>query len=89
MTMGKQEFLQSAGVETQTLELWIDQQWLVPEATPTGPTFSDREMARARFILDLGGTFGVNDEGIDIILHLVDQMHGMRGALARLRNIMP
>lgn len=89
MMLGKQEFLQSAGLEIETLDIWIEQQWLVPEPTPSGPAFSDRDMARARFILDLRGTFGVNDEGIDLILHLVDQMHGMREALARLREAMP
>jgi chaperone modulatory protein CbpM len=25
---------------------------------------------------------GVNDEGLDVILHLIDQMHGLRRALA-------
>lgn len=89
MMLGKQEFVQSAGLEPQTLDVWIEQRWLMPEATPSGPAFSERDMARARFILDLRGTFGVNDEGIDVILHLVDQMHGMRYALARLRDAMP
>jgi chaperone modulatory protein CbpM len=87
--LDKQEFLQSAGLEIQTLDVWIEQRWLIPEATPSGPAFSERDMARARLILDLRGTFGVNDEGIDVILHLLDQMHGMRDALARLREAMP
>ncbi|WP_407524453.1 chaperone modulator CbpM [Methylobacterium oryzisoli] len=89
MKLGKPEFLQSVGLETRTLDIWIEQRWLVPEPTPSGPTFSDRDMARARFILDLKDTFGVNDEGVDVILHLVDQMHEMREALARLRKAMP
>lgn len=89
MRMGKQDFVQSAGIETRTLEMWIEQRWVVPAGTASEPAFSDRDMARARLILDLAGTFGVNDEGIDVILHLVDQVHGLRDALAQLRRTMP
>jgi chaperone modulatory protein CbpM len=31
---------------------------------------------------------GANDEGIGVILHLVDQLHGVRRALAELRRQM-
>ena len=30
MIMTKQQFLTNAGVEVQTLEFWIEQQWLIP-----------------------------------------------------------
>jgi chaperone modulatory protein CbpM len=40
--------------------------------------FSDTDLARARLIQDLRQDFGVNDEGIAIILHLLDQLHGLR-----------
>jgi chaperone modulatory protein CbpM len=43
-------------------------------------------MARARLIQDLTREFGVNNEGIDVILHLVDQLHGMRRAFAQLNK---
>lgn len=86
MNMSMQEFLTSAGLDAKTVEVWIEQQWLLPELTPAGPSFSDREIARARFILDLKSTFRVNEEGIDVILHLIDQIHGLRYALAQLRN---
>ena len=86
MTMGKEEFLRVVGLETRTLEIWIEQRWLVPETTSSGVAFSEADTARAHLILDLRSTFGVNDEGIDVILHLVDQMHGMRGLLAQLRT---
>ena len=89
MTMSKEEFLRSAGIEIRTLDVWIEQRWLVPEGSASEPAFSERDMARARLILDLGGNLGVNDEGIDVILHLVDQMHGLRDALAQLRKAMP
>jgi chaperone modulatory protein CbpM len=84
MTMNKQEFLNSAGLRIEMLDFWIEQQWLIPEETADGVTFSDVDLARAHFIRDLKGDLGVNDEGVDVILHLVDQLHGLRRALERL-----
>lgn len=86
MIMSRQDFLTSSGLQVQTLELWIEQEWLVPQETTGGATFSDRDLARARLIQDLVGDFGVNSQGVDVILHLVDQMHGLRQALAELRR---
>jgi chaperone modulatory protein CbpM len=85
MTMNRQQFLASSGAEVHRLEFWLKQEWLIPEATGTEPAFTAREVARARLIQDLEGDFGVNDEGIDIILHLIDQLHGMRWAFAHLQ----
>jgi chaperone modulatory protein CbpM len=88
MIMNKQEFLTNAGLQVQTLELWLDQRWLIADQASDEMTFSDADVARARLIRDLKGDFGVNDEGIDVILHLVDQLHGLRGAFEQLhRNI--
>lgn len=86
--MDKQEFLRSSGIEIRTLELWIEQRWLMPEAGETGEVFAERDMARASLIRDLTRDFGVNDEGIDVILHLVDQLHGLRRTLDLLREEM-
>jgi chaperone modulatory protein CbpM len=86
MSMNRQEFLACSGLQVQILDLWIEQQWLVPERTPAGMTFSDMDVARARFIRDLKHDFGVNDEGVDVVLHLVDQVHGLRHALEQLHE---
>jgi chaperone modulatory protein CbpM len=86
MTMNKVEFLTCLGLEVQTLELWLEQRWLIPEQTSAGMTFSDIDVARARLIQELRADFGVNDEGVDVILHLMDQLHGLRRALAQLHN---
>jgi chaperone modulatory protein CbpM len=88
MIMNKQEFLTHAGLQVQTLEIWLDQRWLVPDQTSTEITFSETDVARAHLIRDLKCDFGVNDEGVDVILHLVDQLHGLRGAFEQLhRNL--
>lgn len=86
MTMDKQSFLSGAGLQVQTLEIWIERQWLIPEESHTGASFSDRDIARARLIQQLTSDLGVNDEGVDVILHLMDQLHGLRRALSDARD---
>ena len=39
------------------------------------------DLARAQLIRDLREDLGVNDEGISVVLHLVDQMHGLRRSM--------
>jgi len=48
--------------------------------------FSDMDVARARLIRDLKIDLGVNDEGVDVILHLLDQLHGLRRVLEALHK---
>ena len=88
MRMTKQEFLTSSGLQMQTLEFWLEQRWLIPDQTSVGIWFTDIDVARARLIQELKNDLGANDEGIDVILHLMDQLHGLRRALARLRENM-
>jgi chaperone modulatory protein CbpM len=86
MTMNKHEFLVSAGLQVELLDFWVAQQWLVPMQSEGGETFSDVDLARAHFIRDMKADLGINDEGVDVILHLVDQLHGLRRALQQLHR---
>lgn len=88
MAMTREEFLKSSGLKVQVLELWIEQEWLAPEKTPSGLLFGEIDIARARLIGELQSGIGANEAGIDVILHLMDQLHGMRRALAELRREM-
>ena len=60
-------------------------------ANPPRAPLSDVDLARAQLIRDLREDLGVNDEGVAVILHLLDQMHGLRGSmqglLAEIRGI--
>ena len=76
-----QEFLIRARLEHGSLEAWIAAGWLVPPQTEPELIFSDIDLARAQLIRDLHEDFGVNDEGVSVILHLVDQMHGLRRSM--------
>lgn len=75
------EFCRMAGIGPTLLEAWIEAGWLSPPQGRQGWRFSTIDLMRARLILDLSGPMGVNDEGVAVILHLVDQIHGLRRAL--------
>ena len=81
-----QEFLIRAHLEHHSLEAWISAGWLVPPQTEPELMFSDVDLARAQLIHDLREDFGVNDEAVSVILHLVDQMHGLRRMLEQLHD---
>ena len=52
----------------------IEKKWIVP--MDVGKKILDEEdVARILLIRDLKYDFGVNDESIPIILHLIDQLH--------------
>lgn len=83
--MKREEFLTRSGIRIETLEIWLEQSWLVPDTSDAEVLFSEIDVARAHFIRDLQGDLGVNDPGIDVILHLVDQLHGLRRAFGELK----
>jgi len=87
MRFSKQEFLSLAGLGHETLSAWIEEEWLIPNGSSAELSFSDIDIARARLIRELQLDLGVNDEGIGVILKLVDQLHGMRRAFLDLRDV--
>jgi chaperone modulatory protein CbpM len=73
-----QEFLLRTRLEHRSLETFIAAGWIIPPQTEPELMFSDVDLARAQLIRDLREDLGVNDEGVSVILHLIDQMHGLR-----------
>ena len=82
MIITKSEFLLRAHLDQQTLEVWIQEEWLSPDQDEAEPVFSEADLARAGLIHDLQGDLGVNREGVGVILNLIDQIHSLRWALA-------
>jgi chaperone modulatory protein CbpM len=77
------EFLLRARLDAAALEAWVEAGWLVPRQAEPGRAFSELDLARACLIRDLREAMGVNDEGIEVVLDLLDQVHGLRHALQR------
>jgi chaperone modulatory protein CbpM len=84
MIISTQDFLARAQLDRETLDVWIEEEWLVPSGTATERAFSEADLARVELIRDLIQDLGVNDEGVGVILNLLDQLHGLRRALADL-----
>jgi chaperone modulatory protein CbpM len=78
----EREFLERARLDQRTLSVWIEEEWLIPAREANELAFTDMDLARVNLIRDLKDKMGVNDEGLDVVLHLVDQMHALRRALS-------
>ena len=87
MKISREQFLSLSGMEDETLNAWIEEEWLIPSGSSPELSFSEIDIARARLIRDLQVDFGVNDKGVDVILNLVDQLYGMRRTLMELRHV--
>lgn len=74
--MQLQEFADRSHLDSSTIEAWVDAEWLI--AHRPEHQFSEQDIARVRLIQDLKGNMGVNDEGIALVLHLLDQLYGLR-----------
>lgn len=82
--MDDREFRLYLKIDVTELDLWVEQGWLAPEVSEGRRRFRDADLARARLILDLTRQMGVNEAGVDVVMELVDQLHGMRGTMRRL-----
>ncbi|SLN64105.1 chaperone modulator CbpM [Oceanibacterium hippocampi] len=82
MIISKVEFLVRSDLDQQTLDVWLAEEWLMPRLAADEPQFSEADLARAQLIHELKRDLGVNDEGVGVILGLLDQVHGLRRALA-------
>src|SRR5260370_29433068 len=78
------EFLIHARVNAEVLEVWIEAGWVVPRRDADDQRFSDVDLARALLIRDLQHDMGVNEEGVSVVLDLIDQIHGLRRTLREL-----
>ncbi len=58
----------------------IEREWIVPSNTEE-TRLDQEDIARILLIKDLKEIFGVNDESIPIILHLIDQIHWLKTRL--------
>jgi chaperone modulatory protein CbpM len=72
------------GVADTDLLLWIEQRWVLPAQQDETFVFDEADIARTRLIHELRLDLMVNEEAIPVVLSLLDQIHALRRALARL-----
>ncbi len=71
-------------LQAEALERWIALGWIAPESSDEGPSFGDADVARAHLICDLVYDFEIGEEGVPVILSLLDQLHDNRRLLRAL-----
>ncbi|HEY5970986.1 MAG TPA: chaperone modulator CbpM [Pseudoxanthomonas sp.] len=86
MNIDLEEFLSGSGIERAAMERWIENEWIILSTTAARAELTEIDAARAYLVRDLIGDFGVNDEGVEVALHLVDQIHGLRRVLFAIRT---
>jgi chaperone modulatory protein CbpM len=79
-------FLLRARLDAGMVEAWVEEGWLVRREPGA---FSEADIARACLIRDLRDELGVNDAGVEVVLDLLDQLHGLRAALRELAGALP
>jgi chaperone modulatory protein CbpM len=78
------EFCVRTRLDRPVVESWVEVGWLIPPRTEPELAFAEIDVARARLICELRRDFGVNDEGVEVILHLLDQVHDLRRAMGEI-----
>ena len=70
----------------ETLQMWIDRGWLAPRKGHAGYRFEEVDVARIRLIHEFHYELEIDADAMDVILPLLDQVHGLRHELRRLGN---
>lgn len=80
--MGEKEILgQYAGLRRETLHIWIEQGWVMPEREQGGYQFREIDVARVGLIFEFSTVLELSDDAMEVILPLLDQVHGLRHQL--------
>lgn len=68
----------------ETLHVWIERGWLAPVCGCDGYVFREIDVARLRLIVEFRTELALDDDAMDVVLPLLDQVHGLRRELNRL-----
>jgi chaperone modulatory protein CbpM len=83
--MDEKEVLgQFVDIRRETLYLWIERGWIAPEPGGDGYRFRDIDIARLRLVREFRTELELDADALDIILSLLDQVHGLRDRVRRL-----
>ena len=63
----------------------IENEWIIPSDIENR-YFDQEDISRILLIKDLKEDFGVNDESVPLILHLIDQMHWLKSQVKHLTD---
>ncbi|MBV8939666.1 MAG: hypothetical protein JO089_07510 [Alphaproteobacteria bacterium] len=73
-------------INRASLETYIARDWVKPVKRRKRWYFEDIDIARLRLVRELKEDMRVDDEGMDIVLALLDQVYGMREQMRRVAH---
>jgi chaperone modulatory protein CbpM len=86
MMLTFEQVVAEIGIDGADLKIWVEQRWVLPTRQAERLMFDDADMARVRLIRELRSDLLVNEEAMPVVLSLLDQIHALRRALARLNG---
>ncbi len=81
--MGEKEILgRFTGFRCETLHIWVERGWVMPERSDRGDyRFREIDVARVGLIYEFSTELELDEDAMDVILPLLDQVHGLRHQL--------
>lgn len=74
------------GLRQETLHVWIARGWIAPLREGGGYRYREIDVARIRLIEEFRSDMDIGEDAMDVILPLLDQVHGLRRELRRLAD---
>ena len=80
--IGESEILgRYTGLRRETLHVWVERGWVMPERDRGGYRFREIDVARVGLIYEFSTELELDEDAMGVILPLLDQVHGLRHQL--------
>jgi len=86
--MGEEEIINChVGLRRETLHVWVERGWVMPEHSDRlGYRFREIDVARVGLIYEFMTELELDEGAMEVVLPLLDQVHGLRRQLWRLAD---
>lgn len=75
-----------AALQRETLRLWVERGWVAPLPAKSGFRYREVDVARVGLIYEFSTELALDEDTVEVILPLIDQVHGLRHQLRRLAD---
>lgn len=73
-------------IDQETVLSWVECS-LVQPIDKEAPAFDEEDLGRIRFLADMRKTYNTNRESLEVMMHLVDQIHCLTAELRKAKNL--
>jgi chaperone modulatory protein CbpM len=73
-------------IDRSVLEEYIRREWIRPRQEQEGWYFEEIDIARLELVCHLSQDIEINDQGMDVVLSLLDQLYGLRTHMMHLSH---